>query len=79
VSNKTVQVCFVRIIELLPSQFVSSVKKSSLDAFIVIKYFVIGDPFANGAYHVIITVFVEIVVTGAIGGSGTKAQRTVKL
>ncbi len=45
----------------------------------MIKYFVIGDPFANGAYHVITTVFVDIVVTGAIGGSGTKAQRTVKL
>lgn len=38
----------------------------------------IGEPFAKGATHVKTAVFVEIVDTGAIGFSGTKAARTTK-
>jgi hypothetical protein len=38
-----------------------------------------GEPLSKGAVQEIITVFVEIVVTGTIGFSGTNAHKIVNV
>jgi hypothetical protein len=62
-----------------PSQLVSSVLKEPDAVIIVTKKLVSGEPFANGATHVTITVLFLIVVIGASGRSGLNALKIVTL
>jgi hypothetical protein len=61
----------------LPSQSVSSVTNAAELSFTNTVYAVMGDPLSLGATQSRITVFVDIVVTGATGAAGTSALRIV--